>query len=208
MTQSQPLVREAAAEAPSAALVRAAFHAILDGRPPLLADLVRATSVPPAAVDRLVGRQLIVDERGLVVAAAGLSLVPARQHRLTLRGRRFWTWCAIDAVGIPAGLGEDAVAETTCQQCGTPVRLEFGAGELVRTSHPAVRLWDAQRLEGTGAAGPPHCALMNLFCSAEHLAGWRAAHPSELGRELTLAEVGELGRTEWGALLVKRGCCR
>ncbi|HEY3059929.1 MAG TPA: organomercurial lyase [Chloroflexota bacterium] len=42
------------------------------------------------------------------MAAHGFSLVPARQHRLAMRGRQFWTWCAIDAVGIPAGLGEDA----------------------------------------------------------------------------------------------------
>jgi hypothetical protein len=141
---------------------------------------------------------LIVDEPGRVVAAHGLSAVPARQHRLTLRGRSFWTWCAIDALGIPAGLGEDAVAETTCQLCGTAVRVEFKAGKVVNASHPAARVWEAERLEGRGTAGPPHCALMNLFCSAEHLAEWRAAHPREQGRERDLDAVGELGRAEWG----------
>jgi len=45
---------------------------------------------------------------------------------------------------------------------------------------------------------------MNLFCSAEHLAEWRAAHPGEQGRERDLDRVGELGRTEWGEL--HRGC--
>ena len=142
--------------------------------------------------------RLIVDDNGRVVAAHGLSAVPARQHRLTLRGRSFWTWCAIDALGIPAGLGEDAVAETTCQLCGTVVRVEFKAGKVTNASHPAARVWDAERLEGRGTAGPPHCALMNLFCSAEHLAEWRAAHPGEQGRERDLDEVGELGRSEWG----------
>lgn len=155
-------------------------------------------------VEQLVGRALIVDERGRVVAAHGLSAIPARQHRLTLRGRPFWTWCAIDALGIPAGLGEDAVAETTCELCATAVRVEFKAGKVMAASHPAARVWDAQRLEGRGTAGPPHCALMNLFCSAEHLAEWRAAHPGEQGRERDLDGVGELGRAEWGEL--HRGC--
>src|SRR5947209_3641760 len=104
----------------------------------------------------------------------------------------------IDALGIPAGLGEDALAETTCQLCGTPVRVAFQAGKVVAASHPEARVWDALRLEGRGTAGPPHCALMNLFCSAEHLAEWRAAHPGEQGRERDLDEVGELGRSEWG----------
>jgi hypothetical protein len=34
------------------------------------------------------GRGLIVDDKVRVIAAHGLSLVPARQHRLTLQGRR------------------------------------------------------------------------------------------------------------------------
>jgi hypothetical protein len=43
----------------------------------------------------------------------------SRQHERSLLCKtsnnasdgRFWTWGAIDALGIPAGLGEDAVAE-------------------------------------------------------------------------------------------------
>ena len=96
------------------------------------------------------------------------------------------------------------MAETTCQLCATPVRVEFKAGKVMAASHPAARVWDAQRLEGRGTVGPPHCALMNLFCSAEHLAEWRAAHPGEQGRERDLDGVGELGRAEWGEL--HRGC--
>jgi len=193
-----PLIPEAAADAPATEVCRAAFNAILDGELPVLSELAKLASASSQDFEQLVGRALIIDESGRVVAAHGLSAVPARQHRLTLRGRNFWTWCAIDALGIPAGLGEDAVAETTCQLCGTAVRVEFKAGKVMAASHPAARVWDAERLEGRGTAGPPHCALMNLFCSSEHLAEWRAAHPGEQGRERDLDEVGELGRAEWG----------
>src|SRR5207245_4582469 len=115
--------------------------------------------------------------------------------------RPFWTWCAIDALGIPAGLGEDAVAETTCQLCATRVRVEFKVGKAVAASHPEARVWDAQRLEGHGTTGPPHCALMNLFCSAEHLAVWRAAHPNEPGTERDLKQIADIGSAEWAYIL-------
>src|SRR5262249_41901822 len=97
-------------------------------------------------------------------------------------------------------------AETTCHQCGTAVKVEFHEGRLVRASHPYARIWDAERMEGTGTAGPPHCALMNLFCSAEHLADWQAPHTREQGHVRNLAEGSELGRAEWGELIQGR-CC-
>ena len=181
----------------AAALTRTAFNAVLEGHWLSRAELVQATGASPEEVDSLVGRALILDVDDHIVAAHGLSLVPARQHRLTMRGRRFWTWCAIDAVGIPAGLDEQALVETTCHQCGTAVRLELHGAEVVSASHPAARIWEAARLQGRGTAGPPHCALMNLFCSAEHLRAWQQAHPNEQGAERDLAQVGALGRAEW-----------
>jgi hypothetical protein len=202
-----PLIGEAVGDTPgAAALSRSAFAAILDGRMPLLSNLARATGAALEDVEALISRGLMLDDAGRVVAAHGLSLVPARQHRLTLGDRQFWTWSAVDVIGIPAGLARDGVAETTCHLCGTPVRLEFRAGEVVHSSHPAARVWDAQRLPGRGTAGPPHCALMNLFCSAQHVEDWMAAHSGESGRVRTLAEVAEIGRAEWGAVVDRRDC--
>jgi len=201
-----PLIREAVGDTSSAALSRAAFLLILNGQTPLLSDLVEATSASAEEVDGLIGRGLMLDDGGHVVAAHGLSLIPARQHRLVLGNRQFWTWCAIDVIGIPAGLAADAVADTHCLACGTAVRVEFRAGEIVHSSHPAAMLWNAQPLPGRGTAGPPHCALMNLFCSARHLDDWLATHPGEAGRACSLAEAVEIGRAEWGALMHGRNC--
>jgi len=181
-------------------VARTAFNAILDGRALDRDQLMRATGATAADVDRLVGRALMVDDDNRVVAAHGLSLVPARQHRLTMRGRQFWTWCAIDAVGIPAGLEEDAVVETTCVQCGAEVQLELRGHEVVAATHPNARIWEAARLEGRGDAGPPHCALMNLFCSAEHLRAWHDANANQQGSERDLNEIAAIGRAEWDYL--------
>src|SRR5581483_3377736 len=132
-----------------------------------------------------------------VVGAAGLSLVPARQHRLTLGGRAFWTWCAVDAVGIPAALGADAVVETTCHGCGVAVRVVLRAGAAAEASHPDARLWNAEHQPGRSMAGGT-CGLMNLFCTPAHLDAWLGAHPGERGAAVDLAGAAALGRAWWG----------
>jgi len=195
-----PLIDDIRRADVASVIARSAFNAILEGRALDRDELMNATGASLADVDQLIGRALMVDDSNRVVAAHGLSLVPARQHRLTLRGRQFWTWCAIDAVGIPAGLEEDAIVETTCVQCGTEVHLELSGREVVAATHTDARIWEAARLEGRGQAGPPHCALMNLFCSAQHLRAWRDANANERGSERDLKEIAAIGRAEWGYL--------
>ena len=67
-----PLIGEAVADTPRAALSRAAFLAILEGQRPLLSDLVAATAASAQEVNGLIGRGLMVDDAGRVVAAHGL----------------------------------------------------------------------------------------------------------------------------------------
>jgi alkylmercury lyase len=128
------------------AIRRVAFHAILDGEAIDRAGLVVATGLMPEKVDALLdglaGRGLVVVEpdSGRVVGSWGLSLVPA-DHRLHIRGRALYTWCAEDAVGIPAGLGEDASIISNCRQCGVSVNVEMAAGQVARAEPPDVRLW-------------------------------------------------------------------
>src|SRR5215216_332155 len=188
-TAKDALIDDVARAEVTTALTRAAFSAVLEGRAASRGALMQATGAKPEDFDRLVGRALIVDADERVVAAHGLSLVPARQHRLFMRGRQFWTWCAIDAVGIPAGLEEDARVETTCVRCGAEVRLELHGPAVIAISHPDARLWEAARIQGRGEAGPPHCALMNLFCSSDHLRAWHDANPHENGTERDLNEI-------------------
>ncbi|MDA8066061.1 MAG: organomercurial lyase [Thermaerobacter sp.] len=62
-----------------------------------------------------------------ITGAAGLSVEPAA-HRLTLGGRRLWTWCALDAAAIPAALGADALVESRLADGGEDLRLQFRRG--------------------------------------------------------------------------------
>ena len=196
------------------AVRRAAFQAVLDGQSLELQALADQAKTSPARVEQLRARGLLtLNEAGLLVGAAGLSLVavPGRPHRLMLGDRAWWTWCAVDVVGIPAALRTDAVAETACAWCAAAVRVLYRNGEVAGVSHPEARLWLADHVEGRSVVDGT-CGVMNLFCTSEHLEAWRGANRTEPGRALTVAEAAEIGREVWGSLLdevatPREGCC-
>jgi len=139
-----------------------------------------------------------VDADDPVVGIAGLTLEPTK-HRLVLDGRHPHTWCAIDAVGIPAVLSLDAHVTTTCAHCGTSLTLDIGHGEppsgsSLRGSIPPTDC-DNVRAE--------LCPLANLFCSEEHRNRWRAAAGDPQGQAADLVRFAELGRPAWGDLAPK-----
>ena len=178
---------------------RAAFHSIRSGRAPDAAELAGATGLELPSVNEAVGSaarkgRVVLDDSGRVVGSHGLSLVPAR-HRLRLGEDQFHTWCAIDAIGIPAALGADAVATTACPVCGRSMEIWFREG---RASDDAeIRLWVPSK-EGCTNVVEEYCPEANLFCSEEHLQLWRRRAGDPPGTVMTLEEGEDLGRTWWG----------
>ena len=84
---------------------------------------------------------IVVDpENTQLVGSCGLSSVPTK-HRLQIRGRALFTWCAEDAVGIPAALAEDARIDSNCRHCGTQVSIDMVGGQVNRAEPPDPRLW-------------------------------------------------------------------
>jgi hypothetical protein len=75
------------------------------------------------------------------------SAVPTA-YRVEARGRWWYGNCAWDAFGIPAALGADATIETSCPDCGDPLRVEVAGAATDRPElvfHclvPAARWWD------------------------------------------------------------------
>jgi alkylmercury lyase len=116
-----------------------AFRSILNGQAPTPDELASMTVLSSqdarALIDSMIDEgRLRLDQSGeRVIGAGGLSVEPARQS-LTIGDRTFGTWCALDAVGIPAGLGVDAFVEATCDDTGEPVRIEITAGRITRQS--------------------------------------------------------------------------
>ncbi|HJT63891.1 MAG TPA: organomercurial lyase [Candidatus Limnocylindria bacterium] len=178
-------------------LVRRTAFALLvrDGRPIAADALAAATDgVDPQqvaeALEELAANGLIDrGATGAVVGAGGLTLAAA-PHGLILRGRDYRTWCAYDALGIAAALGESAAISTRCGVCERAIALPLPGGA---TADRPERLWLA-------AGGPrmreDFCEPTVLLCSAEHAATWSERQAGR-GRIIDLGTASRLGAGAW-----------
>ena len=191
---------------PAAAVRRAAFTRLrADRAPATVADLSADTRLEVAgvqdALEVLVGTgTATLDEDGAVTAVGGLSILPAA-HQMLLAGHQFWTWCAFDAVGIPAALRVDAVSRTRCGHCGTRLDLTLTAGRPPVGS-PVVGWLPGQTCANIQV---DFCPQANLFCDDRHLAAWRAGAGHPPGRGATLAELADLGAQVWSEMAAPGG---
>lgn len=171
-----------------------ALRRLASGDPLPLPQARQELGLPEAEFDALVDRlveqgHLTVDEgRTAITGAWGLSVVPSR-HVLVLDGRRLSTWCAFDAVGIPAALGADARVESRCADTGAAVWLDIERGRLARASHDDLRISfvppDTSRPLCANT-----CAAMSFSCSP----GYPIPDDAVL---MSVEEAMSLGREFW-----------
>lgn len=181
----------------AAGQLREAGFALLlrDRRPIELQELAEVTGLRLDAVGDAVATLagagwLDLDDTGRVAGAAGLSLATG-PHRLTLGEAPFRTWCAYDSLGIAAALRSDALIETTCSRCGSPIRLALHAGTPERTGPE--RLWLA---DGGSDLRGSFCTPTVLLCGEEHGSAWGKAQGGN-GQLLDLGEAARRGAADW-----------
>lgn len=125
-----------------------------------------------------------------VVGIHGLTLRPTR-HRFVHAGAAHRTWCAFDAVAIPAALGLDAVAFTDCCACGQSIEVQVRTG--TPAGGPELVLWLP---DATGVhLMDSFCAAADLFCSRQHLV--EHVGRDAQGEIVDLERAAELGRETW-----------
>lgn len=186
--------------APRAAIEAIQYHG--------LASLLNATAPTLLEIASLSGLELTDIEDGVqaltevgridldgdrVIGVGGLTLT-STAHLLTLPNAEMHTWCALDAVGIPAALGLTATVQTRCPQCGDHITVDVD--ERTATSAGPVTLFCPTAPCDNVRAD--FCAEANLFCSPTHVAAWRHDNPSALGEDLDLAAATSLGHAMWG----------
>ncbi len=181
-----------------------AFDLLRSGRAVPVGELTAVLDVGPSTVEgavaELAARGLLEREPdGAVVGVHGLTLLTTR-HRLVLDGVALHTWCALDAIGIPAALDVDAEITTECGWCRRILRLRIHAG--VAGEDAGAVLW----LPTSPCANvrAEFCPLANLFCNTAHLAAWQRGSDAT-GEILTVEEAVALGRQWWCRLPI--GCC-
>jgi alkylmercury lyase len=179
----------------------AAFRALLVRRRPvssraLAAELGVGIGAVREALDGLVRADRIrLDEAGRVVGACGLSLVPSR-HELAIGRRRYWTWCALDAVGILGALGTDGGARSRDPVSGAPLDVRFRAGAPVGDG-VVVFLAD----ESCCPAGVDSwCPKVNFFRDAAAARTW-AERNGVPGEVVDVREATRRGAARWRPLV-------
>jgi alkylmercury lyase len=206
------------------ALLARGFHLLLDdGRPVSPAWLAEALASEPERIERtltLLDRQGRIqrDQTGAVTGSHGLSLTPTA-HELTLeqgsgKERRYWTWCAWDAVGILAALAASGRIRSTSPASGAPIQLDFHHGSP-RQADPdlVVFLADtdcctpaADFGDGSCASGSvidDWCPLVNFFEHADAARAW-AAERGVRGTAVALAEATDQGKAAWRRWITDR----
>ena len=73
------------------------------------------------------GGRIRRDTQGRVVGSAGLSVVPDR-HEIELAGKRLWTWCAYDILGIFGALSASGRASSPSPSGGQPIDVVYVRG--------------------------------------------------------------------------------
>jgi len=177
-------------------VAKAAFRLLLNDAIPMpMRTLAERIGVDPALVTqvfdhlRLVGRAETDGDR--LHGVYGLTLKPT-QHRLTLRGSTFFTWCAFDIVGIPAALGESAEIASECAHCRAAVSFAMTDGEPPPL--PLVVSWLSARCD---SIRDQFCPAVNFYCDRTH---YQAAlnHGQAPDSALSLEQAAEMGRHNWG----------
>jgi alkylmercury lyase len=189
----------------SQALVRtAAFRLLLSRAEPIGADELAAET--GIRLERLSG---LLDEldhagrirrnaAGQVVGSAGLSVVPDR-HEIEVDGRRFWTWCAYDILGIFGALGARGRALSPSPPEGDKIVVDFAGGRPQKND--AVLFGpDEELMSCCENVYEEWCPNSNLFASPELAIRWAEQH-SMRGRVLDLDEASDIATKAWGDVI-------
>jgi hypothetical protein len=107
--------------------------------------------------------------------------------------------CAIDALGVPAMLGADAVIITADPASGHPITVTVRNGQPVAESASTV-VFVAAHPSG-GPSADTCCDYLNFFTDRPAAQAWAHAHLYVTGEPLDLADATQLSGTIFGTLL-------
>lgn len=175
-----------------------AFGLLLHGRAPVeVSSLAAHSQADATAVESTLDAlaragRIDRDEQGRVLGSAGLTLAHG-PHGLEIGGHAFRTWCAFDALGIPAALEADARVETACGVCGRSISVELREGRAT-VAGPAL-LWLAA---GGADMRADFCTPTVLLCSEAHAHVW-AERQAGRGRALGLPTAVAEGARNWAS---------
>jgi hypothetical protein len=180
-------------------LLRLAFQRLLqEGEAVARERLAADAGTPLDEVDEALATlerrgRVRVDDAGRVTASMGLSIVPSR-HEITFGGRRRYTWCAYDTIGILAALRADGHirSRTPFEE---PVEITVREG-VPGDSGDVVLFLPAASLDAIDSVVDEWCPHANFFLDSDSASRWASTNGVD-GRQVPLLEAAGLGRAEW-----------
>jgi hypothetical protein len=156
-----------------------------------------------ALAELAAGDFLTLDGQGQVAAAYPFSASPTGIDVTLPGGVRVAAMCAIDALGIPAMLGTDAVITSADPVTGEPVRVTFAGGTASWEPAGAVAFYGAR--PGPGPSAEVCCGYLRFFASRATARQFAAARPEAGGTILDQGSARELGEQVFGEMLAGAG---
>jgi alkylmercury lyase len=116
------------------AIVKQVFPRLLNGETVPVQHLSQWFSTAGDELQKVI--QQMIDKGAItirddhVTGIGGLSVEPTR-HQLKTQDQTLYTWCAVDAVGIPGAFFLDAQVESTFMDTGEAFTIVFSEGKIV-----------------------------------------------------------------------------
>jgi hypothetical protein len=100
--------------------------------------------------------------------------------------------CAVDALGIPFMVRQDAAITSSCAHCAESVAITIARGAIVTADPPTSVVWAGTTR--TGHAADSVCPTINFFCSPDHALAWRHQQREAAGQIPSLGEALYVGK--------------
>lgn len=175
-------------------LLRTGQHVAVD-------DLATSTNLDNSTLTRCADRMrqvghITLTSNGLIDGAAGLSLAPTG-HEISINGRRFWTWCALDVLGIFGALRASGSAKSSDPSCGESIEFQFIDGVPQDMNFTVFMA----NLCNVTSVCRDWCPSINFFVSKSSAEEWARKNAAS-GSVISVENVVHVAREVWSRLII------
>jgi alkylmercury lyase len=172
------------------------YRLLADGIPVSCELLASALKLPTDSINDALNKWPGVwyDNARRITGYWGLALFQTA-HRILVRGKVLYTWCAWDSLFVPELLGETVQVESSCPETRRRIRLTVTPQGVIDLDPPGVVMsWltpDPAKIRENVVAN--FCHYVHFFESAEAGANWIWDHQGTFA--VTVEEAFALGKT-------------
>lgn len=181
------------ADGSEVALQTAAFlyGADAQGRPTIVVYASREAAMTAAAKTpgmMLDWQTLLRREQSTRCGFCDRAVYPEDAAAVKVEGLFTYGCCAHCAMGVAARLRKDVVIDYPDNQTGETVRVVTQDLKIATVTPPTAVAWSGKRRTPDGKFVSAGCFHQGFFTSLEHLQAWLAAHPAEIGEQISFQQ--------------------